>query len=44
MIGDVQRQLDRLRRRGSILDTFKQEAGRFHRTLGAQIVKGLINT
>ena len=33
--GDVQRQLDRLRRRGSILDTLKQEAGRFHRTLGA---------
>ena len=32
---DVQRQLDRLRRRGSILDTLNREAERFNRTLGA---------
>jgi len=33
--GDVQRQLDRLRRRGSILDTLDLEARRFNRTLPA---------
>jgi hypothetical protein len=31
----VQEQLDRLRKRGSILDTLTREAGRFSRTLGA---------
>lgn len=32
---DVQRQLDRLRKRGSILDTLDREAGHINRTLGA---------
>ena len=32
---DVQRQLDRLRRRGSVLDALNREAGRFNRALGA---------
>ena len=32
---EVQAQLDRLRKRGSILDTLDRSAGRFHRTLSA---------